>query len=230
LRYNLVLIPWELLDTVKVPISGEILTLNKRGHEYVIKVDGSVLMDSRLHASEDALAELAIRKISSVRKPCVLVGGLGMGHTLAAALKVLGPEAKVEVSEIMPAVVEWNRGPLSHLAGHPLIDPRVAVLMEDIAKVLKTHPSAYDAVLQDVDNGPEGLTLAANAWLYSEAGIKTAMSSLRPRGVLALWSAKPNKEFVRNLRKWGYSVEEVAARGRTLHRGPHYVVWLVSLG
>jgi len=212
-----------------MPGSGELLTLKRRGNEYTLDVDGSLLMTSLSHASEDSLAEITCRRIRAVRVPSVLVGGLGMGYTLAAALKALGPQAKVAVCEISPGVVDWNRGPLSHLAGHPLKDRRVTVLTEDIALTLRRERAAYDAILQDVDNGPEGQTLKANDWLYSEQGLAEAAAALRPGGILALWSAKPNKQFVKRLRRCGFEPEELCARGRDKHRGAHYIIWLAVL-
>lgn len=219
---------WELLGRAPVPGGVEEITLHRRGSEYVLKVDGHLLMSNLTHASEDALAAIALRKIPDVPRPSVLIGGLGMGYTLAEALKRLGPGARLFVAEIVPAVVEWNRGPLAPLAGHPLRDRRVAVLERDIAQVLREGRGAYDAILQDVDNGPEGLTVRANDWLYSDAGLAAAAAALRPKGILAFWSAKPNRLFVKRLRKAGFDVEEVPARGRDGHRGAHHVVWIAA--
>ncbi|MBI3549429.1 MAG: hypothetical protein HY078_10350 [Elusimicrobia bacterium] len=219
--------PWEVLGSAKVPGGSETLTLHRRGDEYLIKVDGHLLMDNRAHASEDALAELGCRKAGALRKPRVLVGGLGMGFTLAAALRRLGAGAKVDVSELVPEVVEWNRGPISHLAGRPLQDPRVEVHPRDIALILRERRDAYDAILQDVDNGPEGQTLKANDWLYSDAGLAAAASALRPAGVIAFWSSKPNRDFVKRLRKADFEVAEYPVRSRG-GRGTHYVVWTAT--
>lgn len=221
------MLPWELLGSAKVPNGGETITLHRRGDEFLIKVDGHLLMSNLTHASETALAEAACARIAA-RDPRVLIGGLGMGYTLAAALKALGPGARVFVAELVPAVVEWNRGLIGRLAGHPLSDRRVAVLEEDVAAVLRRERAAYDAILQDVDNGPEGLTLKANDWLYSDAGLNAAASALRPKGVLAFWSAKPDRRFVKRLRRAGFDVAEVPARGRDRHRGAHHVIWLAA--
>lgn len=217
---------WERLGEAKVPGGTETMTLDRRGGEYVIKVDGHLLMTNLTHASEDTLAVTALARIRGVPKPSVLVGGLGMGYTLAQALRRLGPDARVFVAELVPAVVEWNRGPLSALAGHPLKDRRVVVLQQDIDQVLRAARGAYDAILQDVDNGPEGLTLKANDRLYDERGLAAAGAALRPGGVLAFWSAKPNKRFVKLLRRSGFDVDEVSARSRNAHRGAHHIVWL----
>lgn len=219
--------PWELLGSATAP-SGESITLHRRDTEYRINVNGHLLMHNLAHASEDALAEIGLRGLGKVKAPSVLVGGLGMGYTLAAALRRLGPEATVFVAELLPAVVEWNRGPLAHLAGYPLRDPRVTVLEKDIAELMRSERGAYDAILQDVDNGPEGQTMASNDWLYGEAGLAAAAATLRPNGVLAFWSSKPNKEFVKRLRKVGFDVQEHPVRSRDAHRGSHYIIWTAT--
>lgn len=222
------MIPWELLDSAPVPGGRETVTLHQRGHEYHIKVDGHLLMSNLTHSSEIDLAELGCGLIKSVKAPSVLVGGLGMGFTLRAALDRVGPQGKVYVSELLPAVVEWNRGVLAPLAGNPLADPRSVVVLQDIAHILRTRRGAYDAILQDVDNGPEGLTMQANDWLYSDEGLAAAVGALRPNGVLALWSAKPNKHFVTRMRKAGFRVAEHPVRGYK-GRGAHHIVWTACL-
>lgn len=219
------MIPWELLARAKVPESGEEISLHRRGEEFSIRVNGSLLMDSAAHASEDALADIACAKFAALPRASVLIGGLGMGFTLAAALRKLRADARVSVAEIVPAVVDWNRSPLSHLAGHPLRDRRVTVIERDVALLLRERRSAYDAVLQDVDNGPVGLTRESNGWLYSDAGIEAAAAALKPGGLLALWAAKPDRKFVKRLRRAGFEVDEVPVRSRSAYRGAHYVVW-----
>lgn len=223
------MVPWELLASVKVPGSGEVVSLHRRGKEYSINVDGSLLMNNLAHSSEDDLADIACARLKGVRAPRVLIGGLGMGFTLAAALARLGPDAGVHVAELLPAVVDWNEGLIGHLAGHPLRDRRVTVLRQDVALVLRTQRGAYDAILQDVDNGPEGLTMKANSWLYWDAGIAAAAAALRPRGILALWAARPDKKFVKRMRNAGFEVEEIPVRGRDRHRGAHHVIWAARL-
>jgi spermidine synthase len=180
------MIPWELLGSAQAPENGPELRLYRRGEEFSIRVNGSELMNSRVHGSEDALAELACARIAGCPHPTVLIGGLGMGYTTAAALRHLGPDGRVVVAELVPAVVEWNRGPLAALAGHPLQDIRVTVQEVDVARILKEERLAYDAILLDVDNGPEGLTSKCNDWLYSSAGLGAAYAALRPAGVLAV--------------------------------------------
>lgn len=219
---------WRLLASAKVPGGAQTLTLHQSGEEFSIKIDGNLLMNNLAHHSEDALAEIVLRRIAHARRPSVLVGGLGMGFTLAAALAKTGPQAQMFVSELVPEVVEWNRGPLSHLAGHPLRDPRVTVLREDIAVLLKTQREAYDAILQDVDNGPEGLTLKANDWLYSDDGLQAAMRCLKPKGVIAFWSVRTNRPFLKRLRKAGFDAEEIPVRGRDAHRGAHHIIWTAA--
>ena len=223
------MIPWELLDSVTVPGSGEVVSLHRRGGEFSINVDGSLLMNNLTHSSEDELARIGCGRMKGAGAARGRGGGLGRGFTLAAALARLGPDASVDVAELLPAVVDWNRGPLSHLAGHPLRDKRVTVLQKDIALVLRAERAAYDAILQDVDNGPEGQTMRSNDWLYGDAGLAAAAAALRPNGILALWSAKPNKKFVKRMRKAGFEVEEVPVRGRDRYRGAHHIIWAARL-
>jgi len=209
---------------VRVPGDGGTLSLHKRGDRFTLMVHDTELMSSGLHESEDALAQLACAKLKGVADPVVLIGGLGMGYTLAAALKETGPAAKIIVAELIPGVVEWNRGPLAHLAGHPLSDPRVSVRVQDIAMSLQTELQAFDAILLDVDNGPEGLTRDSNNWLYSPDGLTAAYTALRPNGVLAVWSSTPEKTFAMRLRKMGFEVEEVRVDS-SAHDDRH-TIWL----
>jgi spermidine synthase len=214
----------ELIGGVRVPGEGGTLALYKRGEEFTLRVHDTELMSSGLHESEDALASLACAKLRHTSEPVVLIGGLGMGYTLAAALKAVGPSGKVIVAELIPGVVEWNRGPLSHLAGHPLRDPRVSVRVQDIALSLQTEAEAFDAILLDVDNGPEGLTRDSNNWLYSPDGLTAAYTALRPNGVLAVWSSTPEKTFAMRLRKMGFAVEEV--RIDSSRHDDRHTIWL----
>lgn len=219
--------PWELLDRVPFPDSRSELLLYKRDREFTIRLDSTILMNSRLHASEDALASVICRRLGG-GAPRVLIGGLGMGYTLAAALKELGAKAGVVVAELVPAVVEWNRGPLGHLAGHPLKDRRVSVIEDDVAAVIRAEPGGYDAILLDVDNSPDGLTREANDRLYTQEGLAAAGRALRPKGFLALWSARRDRRFVKRLRKAGFSVEEVSARALDAHRGAHHTIFIAG--
>jgi spermidine synthase len=220
--------PWILLDNAQVPGNGGELRLYQRGDEFSIKIVGrGQLMNSRVHGSEDALAEHTCARLVDCLKPRLLIGGLGMGFTLAAALRHVGDQAQIFVAELVPEVVAWNRGPLGEHAGHPLRDPRVTVREEDIARILKAKQQAYDAILLDVDNGPEGLTRKENDWLYGITGLNAAYTSLRPQGVLAVWSAGPDRDFAQRLRKVGFEVDEVRVRAHG-KRGTRHIIWFAK--
>lgn len=218
------MIPWEDLDSTTVPGDKHPFTLHRRGDEYSIKVEGQELMNSRAHGSEEALAQLACARVSTR----VLIGGLGMGFTTRAALNMLGPKVKVVVAELVPAVVRWNKQYLSHLAGEPLKDKRVTVKEVDVAKILRTEISAYDAILLDVDNGPEAFTRKDNDWLYSLPGLAAAYASLRPLGVLGIWSSKGDKAFTKRLGRTGFKVSEHEVRARGSRGGGHHTIWIAS--
>lgn len=222
------MIPWQLLDSAPVPGGTETLRLYKRGAEFSIRVDGDELMNSRVHGSEDALAELACARLAGLPSPRVLIGGLGMGYTAAAALSRLGDQAEVVVAELLLAVVAWNRGVLADLAGNPLDDGRVSLRVIDVAQVLKTEQQRYDAILLDVDNGPEGLTRSGNDWLYTKVGLTAARAALKPSGILAIWSATPDPGFSKLLRQAGFTVEEVTARARGRKGGSRHMIWLAQ--
>jgi spermidine synthase len=216
-----------LLDTAQIPGGGE-LRLFEDGEHFSIKIaGGGDLMSTRMHGSEDALARIASGRISTVASPRVLIGGLGMGFTLAEALKVLGATARLQVAELVPEVVRWNRGPLGAHAGRPLDDPRVEVVEADVAALIRAARSAFDAILLDVDNGPDGLTQAGNDWLYSLAGLAAAKTALRDKGVLAVWSAHPDRSFVERLRQVGFDVEEVTVRAHG-NKGARHRIWLAA--
>ncbi len=223
------MIPWVPLARAPIPGTQQDLCLYRRGEqlEFSIQISGYVseLMNSRVHASEDALAELGCATIVGRPAPRVLVGGLGMGFTLAAALKVLGPDSVVTVAELVPEVVEWNRGPLGECAAFPLHDPRTQVHVGDVAELLRQGHGAYDAVLLDVDNGPEGMTHHGNNWLYSPPGLAAAQQTLRPGGVLAVWSATPDDRFTRRLRQAGFRVDVRTVRARP-GKGARHTIWL----
>ena len=220
------MVPWELLDSSPVPGSTAELRLYKRGAEFSIRLDRRELMNSRMHGSEDALAELACAKVAGRDRFQVLVGGLGMGYTAAAALRQLDADGRLVVAELVPAVVKWNRGPLADLAGRPLEDERVTVREIDVAEILKAQRRAYDVILLDVDNGPEGLTRKSNDWLYSRAGLEAARAALRSAGVLAVWSAGADQAFVARLRAASFAVDEVRTRSRDSRRGAWHTIWL----
>ena len=218
----------DLVGSVRVPGEGGKLSLFKRGEEFSLRVHGTELMNSRVHESEDALARLAASKLAGIASPVFLIGGLGMGYTLAAALKGLDAGAKVVVAELVSQVVAWNRGPLGHLAGHPLDDPRVALRETDVAKILQTEQEAYHAILLDVDNGPEGVVQDSNDWLYTEDGLWAAFTALRPGGLLAVWSAGPDRAFLMRLRKIGFETEEVRIRVQAPGCGSRDTIWLAK--
>jgi spermidine synthase len=223
----------DFLGDVVIPGGGgAMLSLFKRGAEFSLRVRDIELMTSLVHESEDALATLVCERLAAVPQPILLIGGLGMGYTLAAALKELGPGAIVVVSELISAVVEWNRGPLAHLAGRPLSDARVQVRVGDVARILRAEPAAFDGILLDVDNGPRGLTRKSNNWLYSEDGLAAAYAALRPGGVLAVWSSGPEKSFAMRLRKIGFEAEEVhvTSHGPELEEADRHTIWLATKG
>lgn len=224
------MIPWTFLDSAQAPGNGGELKLYQRGAEFSIRVEKCELMNSRHYGSEDALAELSCKRITDRPHPRVLIGGLGMGYTLRAALNSLRADGKVVVAELVPAVVTWNRGLLAELANNPLKDSRVTVREFDVGQVMREKQHAYDAIMLDVDNGPEGLTRKSNDWLYGLSGLKAAYDALRPNGVLAVWSAGTNVAFVRRLRKSGFTVDEVPVRSRGARGGARYTVWLAQRG
>lgn len=215
---------WTFLDSARAPNGGELL-FYRRGEEFSIRVSGTELMNSRQHGSEEALAEIAWEYLAGREQPHFLIGGLGMGYTLSAALKVLPGDARVTVAELVPSVVQWNREHMGHLAGHPLQDARVEVQVTDVARVIKKEVKAFDAILLDVDNGPNGLTKRSNNWLYSENGLSTAYFALRPGGMLAVWSSGPDKTFTERLHKIGYEVDVIPVRARKT-RGEMHTIWL----
>ena len=216
--------PWELLGEVLTP-DGVRLTLTRHDREYVIMADGKSLMSSRMHGSEQALAALALRGLR-VRAPAVLVGGLGMGFTLRAALDLVGDEGTVVVAELIPEVVEWNRGALAPLAGEPLRDARVRIEIGDVADTLHASVDRFDAVLLDVDNGPDAFTAATNARLYTDQGLAIAREALKPGGVLAVWSAWEQRRFEQRLRHAGFAVSVERVRGRLEKGGPRHTIFL----
>lgn len=221
------MIPWETIDTAAIPGGSETLRLKRRGTEFSIMLGTNELMNSRLSGSEEALARLTIERLNTPA-PRVLIGGLGLGFTLRACLPLLPAQARVTVVELVPAVVAWARGPLAALHGDSLDDPRVTVIEEDVGAVIRAAKADWDAILLDVDNGPEGLSRAGNDALYSATGLATARAALAPGGVLSVWSAGPDRGFTRRLRASGLEVEEIAVRAGTTKRGARHVVWVAE--
>ncbi|WP_150306162.1 spermidine synthase [Pseudomonas saliphila] len=221
-----------LLDTAPIPNTDEALCLFEYGDDFVIKLQsgkGGQLMNTRMHGSEDALAEIACRPLTGRSQVRALIGGLGMGFTLASALRHLAPDAEVMVAELVPGVIEWNRGALGERAGKPLDDPRARVLNEDVALILQDKAQRFDAIMLDIDNGPEGLTRSTNSWIYSLDGLRACARSLRGDGVLTVWSASADREFSNRLGKAGFRAEErqVYAHG---NRGPKHTIWVATPG
>lgn len=202
------------------------MKLTRRGDEYIILADGGVLMSSRMHGSEEALATFACQRVLTLEQPSLLIGGLGMGFTLRATLDFLSPDATVVVAELVPAVVEWNRGPLGPLAGHPLEDHRVRVEIGDVAVTLSSRRCQFDAVLLDVDNGPTAFAASNNAGLYDDRGIAAARAALKMDGVFAVWSAREDRKFEQRLRHGRFDVQVQRVRGLLKKGGPHHTIFL----
>ncbi|MDR7061937.1 MULTISPECIES: MnmC family methyltransferase [unclassified Sphingopyxis] len=218
----------ELIGTAEVP-GGDELRLYRRGDDFIIAIDRNELMSSRMSGSEEALATMTCDRLRSQKGASLLIGGYGMGFTLRAALATLGPDAKIAVAELVPGIIEWARGPMAELAAGCLDDPRVELVLGDVSKVIGAATRRYDAILLDVDNGPDGLTRDANEGLYSAAGLATAKAALRPGGILAIWSAAPDARFTRRLAAAGFQVEEVGVRARSNGKGPRHVIWFARV-
>jgi spermidine synthase len=199
----------------------------RRGDEFSILAGNTTLMSSRMSSSEIVLAEIACERLRGRRGSHMLIGGYGMGFTLRAALAGLGKEARVTVAELVPAVLAWARGPMAELAAGCLDDPRVTIREADVGSVIAAAQASFDAILLDVDNGPDGLSRAANDRLYDMQGLKAARKALRPKGLLAIWSASPNKPFVDRLARAGFSVEEIKARANK-GRGVRHIIWAAT--
>ena len=216
--------PMELLGVAKAP-EGEELKLFRRGGDFMIVLDRNELMNSRMSGSEEALATMTCERLGNRPKPHLLIGGYGMGFTLRAALRALGSDARLTVAELVPEIIAWARGPMAELAAGCLDDPRVAVVETDVAKLIAAARGTYDAILLDVDNGPDGLVRQANDGIYSASGLASAKAALRPGGVLAIWSAAPDAQFTRRLTAAGFAVDEVTVRARSNGKGARHVIW-----
>lgn len=222
------MLPWIQLDSAAIPGDGGELRLKQRGAEFSIMLGPIELMNSRLKGSEEALATLSWERIKGRSNPTMLIGGLGMGFTLRAALASLPQEARITVAELVPAVVEWARGPMADIHQGGLDDPRVDVHIGDVGALIRSHTCQYDAILLDVDNGPDGLTRASNDSLYDMAGLNAAKMALRPKGVLAVWSSAPDAAFTRRLRQIGFSAEEVSVRANGKRGGARHTLWFAT--
>ena len=219
---------WNLLGEAQIPGTDQQIYLYQGKDDFSIKLArGQELMNTRKHGSEDALGELPCRRLKNTRNAKVLIGGLGMGFTLAATLKAVGPEAQVTVAELIPEVVEWNRGPLGEFSGMPLNDPRTQVYVGDVAKLLKQSSGSFDVIALDIDNGPEGLTRTSNNWLYTLMGVAAAQNALAPGGVLAYWSAAPDDDLHDLLKSCGLLVDQVQVYAHG-SKGTRHTLWLAT--
>ncbi len=220
------MIPWILIDSAKIPDGGE-LRLKRRGAEFSIMLGATELMNSRLSGSEEALATLSCAKLAGRSRPVMLIGGLGMGFTLRAALSALGSDARITAAELVPAIVTWARGPMADIFAGSLDDPRVTLVEGDVGALIRAGRNSFDAILLDVDNGPEGLSRQANDALYDQPGLAAAFAALTPGGVLSVWSSAPDAGFTRRLRGAGFAVEEAPVRAHG-KRGARHVIWLAT--
>ncbi len=219
--------PRELIDTAPIP-GGQELKLYRRGGDYMIVLDRNELMSSRMSGSEKALAVFTLDRLKHASDPHLLVGGYGMGFTLRAALAQMGPGGRITLAELVPQIIAWARGPMVDLAAGCLDDPRVRLVEGDVAAAIASASGSYDAILLDVDNGPDGLTTPSNDRLYSVTGLATAKAALKSGGILAIWSAAPDVAFTRRLRDAGFLVEEVAVKARDNGKGPRHVIWFAT--
>ncbi len=222
------MLPWIQLDRATIPGDGDELRLKQRGSEFSIMLGSTELMNSRLSGSEEALATLSYERIAGRKNASMLIGGLGMGFTLRAALGVLPDDARVVVAELVPAVVDWARGPMAELHKGTLDDPRVEIHVGDVGALIRSKKAAYDAILLDVDNGPDGLTRPSNDSLYSHTGLRAAQAALRPNGVLSVWSSAPDAAFTRRLREVGFATDEVNVRANGKRGGARHVLWMAT--
>ncbi|MCS6758395.1 MAG: spermidine synthase [Candidatus Devosia euplotis] len=221
--------PWILLDTAKVSSGEGDLRLMRRGTEFSVMAGSTALMNSRMSGSEEALASLSWEAINTHKQPHMLIGGLGMGFTLRAALAIVPADARIAVAELVPAVVAWARGPMAEVFGASLIDPRVSIRQGDVGTML-AGGMVYDAILLDVDNGPEGLTRDANDQLYTVRGLRRTHAALRSGGVLAVWSSDTSAPFTKRLTTAGFAVQEVKVRARGSKGGECHHIWLATKG
>ena len=219
----------ELIDVAEVP-GGPPLRLFRRGADYMILLERNELMNSRMSGSEEALAVMTCARLGKRKGLRMLIGGYGMGFTLRAALNATGPDARIEVAELVPKILDWARGPMAALTGSCLDDPRVTLIEDDVAVPIQHAAGRYDAILLDVDNGPDGLVRTGNGRLYSARGLAAARDALTPGGVLAIWSAGSDDKFTRRLKDAGFAVDEVAVKARSNGKGPRHVIWFATRG
>jgi spermidine synthase len=219
--------PRELIGTAEVP-GGAPLRLFRRGGDFMIVLERNELMNSRMSGSEEALATMTCARLAGRAAPHLLIGGYGMGFTLRAALSALGADGWITLAELVPEIIDWARGPMAGLTAGCLDDPRVDLIAGDVAGLIAAARARYDAILLDVDNGPDGLTSTGNDRLYTAPGLAAAKAALRPGGLLAIWSAAPDARFARRLRDAGFAVDEVAVRARSNGKGPRHIIWFAT--
>jgi spermidine synthase len=222
------MIPRELLGTATIPGGREELRLFRRGADFMIVLDRNELMSSRMSGSEEALAVMAIERLRGRGAPEILIGGYGMGFTLRAALKAAGQDAHLTVVELVAEIIDWARGPMAEMTADCLDDPRVALRIDDVGEAIRTASSDYDAILLDVDNGPDGLVRRANNGLYTRNGLAAAKAALKPGGILAIWSAAQDNAFAKSLSDAGFIVDEVAVRARSNGKGAKHIIWFAT--
>ena len=221
------IIPRELIGTADVP-GGEPLRLFRRGDDFMILLDRNELMNSRMSGSEEALATMTCQRLAGRKAPRLLIGGYGMGFTLRAALAAFNRDAHITLAELVPGIIDWARGPMARIAAGCLDDPRLRLVKGDVAELINAAQRGYDAILLDVDNGPDGLTRTSNDRLYSVRGLAAAKVALTPGGILAIWSAAPDNAFARRLSEAGFAVEEVAVPARRNGKGPRHIIWFAT--
>ncbi len=221
----------QLLGSAQVP-GGEELKLFAHGRDFMIVMGHNELMSTRMRGSEEALATMTLDRLQGKAAPNLLIGGYGMGFTLRAALARLGPQGRVTVAELVPEIIQWARGPMAEVAAGCLDDPRVTLRMDDVGDAILLAPDPFDAILLDVDNGPDGLVRPENNRLYGKAGLHNARKALAPGGVLAIWSAERDDKFVRRMESVGFTVDEVEVRARYdangKGKGPRHVIWFAT--
>lgn len=220
------MIPWELIGVAKVPGDQTELRLMRRGFEYAIKLGANELMNSRLGGSEQALATITCDRLGQAAAPVFLIGGLGMGFTLRAALDRVPHDARIVAAELVPEVIAWAKGPLAEVFRGSLDDPRVTLHEGDVGALIRSSQARFDAILLDVDNGPDGLTRTVNDDIYNARGLAAARSALRKNGILAVWSSEPSASFTRRLGSAGFDVDEVRVRADGKRRGSQHHIWI----
>lgn len=222
------MIPWSHLDTAQMPGGGEI-RLFQRGSEFSIRLGTIELMNSRQSGSEEALATMTRERLPGTQNTRILIGGLGMGFTLRAALEAFGDETAFVVAELVPSVVTWAYDQMSEIFGACLQDPRVSICKKDVGLMIRsTEKASYDAILLDIDNGPEGLTRAANDKVYSAKGLSAARMALKPGGILAVWSSAPDAKFMQRLVRAGFRVDEIKVRAKAKRGGARHIIWFAA--